>query len=85
MPASRGCISPGNIGELANYSNVFPVPVFFNIYAHERDTLAEARHKAFEGMANGVYPNFWSTPGMKPVFAFCAGKRNTTTSPARGR
>ncbi len=57
-------------GELANYSNVFPVPVFFNIYAHERYTLAEARHKAFEGMANGVYPNFWSTPGMKPVFAF---------------
>ena len=57
-------------GELANYSNVFPIPVFFNIYAHERYTLAEARHKALEGLANGVYPNFWSTPGMKPLFAF---------------
>ena len=55
-------------GELANYSNVFPVPVFFNIYPHDRYTEAEARHKAFEGLANGVYPNFWSTPGMKPVF-----------------
>ena len=56
-------------GELANYSNVFPIPVFFNIYPHDRYTEAEARHKAFEGLANGVYPNFWSTPGMKPVFS----------------
>ncbi len=55
-------------GELANYSNVFPVPVFFNIYPHERYSAAEARHKAFEGLANGVFPNFWSTPSMKPVF-----------------
>jgi hypothetical protein len=56
-------------GELANYSNVFPVPVFFNIYPHERYSVAEARHKAFEGLANGVFPNFWSTPAMKPVFS----------------
>ncbi len=55
-------------GELANYSNVFPVPVFFNIYPHEHYTTAEARHKAFEGLANGVFPNFWSIPSMKPVF-----------------
>jgi type 1 glutamine amidotransferase len=55
-------------GELASYSNVFPVPVFFNIYPHERYSVAEARHKAFEGLANGVFPNFWSTPSMKPVF-----------------
>ncbi len=57
-------------GELANYSNVFPIPVFFNIYPHERYSAAEARHKAFEGLANGVFPNFWSTPSMKPVFGF---------------
>jgi hypothetical protein len=55
-------------GELANFANVFPVPVFFNIYPHDRYTEAEARHKAFEGLANGVYPNFWSTPGMRSVF-----------------
>jgi len=57
-------------GELANYANVFPVPVFFNIYPHDRFTPAEARQKAFQGLANGVFPNFWSTPGMKPPCFF---------------
>ena len=62
--------STWKFGELANYSNVFPIPVFFNIYPHDRFTAAEARDKAFQGLANGVFPNYWSTMEMKPVFAF---------------
>jgi hypothetical protein len=57
-------------GELASYSNVFPIPVFSNMYPHERFTAAEARHKAFQSLANGIFPNFWSTPGMKPLCGF---------------
>jgi len=57
-------------GELAGFSNVFHVPVLFNVYPHEHFTASEARYKAFQGLAAGAYPNFWSTPGMKPVFDF---------------
>ena len=57
-------------GELASYSNVFPIPVFSNMYPHERFTAAEARQKAFQSLANGIFPNFWSTPGMKPLCGF---------------
>jgi type 1 glutamine amidotransferase len=57
-------------GEMASYANVFPVPAFFNIYPERRMTRAESRYQAFQGLANGVYPNFWSTIEMKPVFGF---------------
>ena len=57
-------------GELASYSNVFPIPVLSNMYPHERFTAAEARQKAFQSLANGIFPNFWSTPGMKPLCGF---------------
>lgn len=57
-------------GELASYSNVFPIPVFSNMYPHQRFTAAEARQKAFQSLANGIFPNFWSTPGMKPLCGF---------------
>ena len=46
-------------GELAGFSNVFPVPVLFKVYPHDRLTAAEARYKAFQGLAAGAYPNFW--------------------------
>ena len=59
-------------GEMAGYSSVFPVPVLFNIYPHRHFTEHEARWLAFQGLANGAYPNFWSTPGMKPIFDFMA-------------
>jgi len=59
-------------GELAGFSNVFPVPVLFNVYPHDHFTAAEARYKAFQGLAAGAYPNYWSTPGMRPVFEFMA-------------
>ncbi len=59
-------------GEMASYSNVFRVPVLFNVYPHEHFTAAEARYKALQGLAAGAYPNFWSTPGMKEVFGFMA-------------
>ncbi|HPA20459.1 MAG TPA: hypothetical protein PLU30_22095 [Verrucomicrobiae bacterium] len=58
--------------ELAGFSNVFPIPVLFNVYPHDHFTAAEARYKAFQGLAAGAYPNFWSTPGMRPVFDFMA-------------
>jgi hypothetical protein len=57
-------------GEMAGYSSVFPVPVLFNIYPHRHYTAREARWLAFQGLANGAYPNFWSTPGMRPIFDF---------------
>ncbi len=57
-------------GEMASYSNVFPVPVLFNIYLHAHGTEAEARLHAFQGLANGCYPNFWNLVGMKPIFRF---------------
>ncbi len=57
-------------GELASYSNVFPIPVFSNMYPHVRYTAAEARQKAFQSLANGIFPNFWSTPGMQPLCGF---------------
>ena len=57
-------------GELAAYSSGFPVPTMFNVYPHRHFTAAEARYHALQGLANGAYPNFWSTPGMKPVFDF---------------
>ena len=59
-------------GEMAGYSSVFHVPVLFNIYPHRHFTEHEARWLAFQGLANGAYPNFWSTPGMKPIFDFMA-------------
>jgi hypothetical protein len=74
-------------GELAGFSNVFRVPVLFNVYPHEHFTAAEARYKAIQGLAAGAYPNFWSTPGMQPVLDFM--RRNAeyldfaTTSPVR--
>ncbi len=74
-------------GELAGFSNVFPVPVLFNVYPHDCLTAAEARYKAFQGLAAGAFPNFWSTPGMRPVFEYMA--RNAacldfaTTAPVR--
>jgi len=57
-------------GELANYSNVFSVPVLFNIYLHDHGTEAEARTKMIQGLANGCYPNFWNLLGMRPMFRF---------------
>ena len=57
-------------GEMASYANVFPIPAFFNIYPERRMTRAESRYQAFQGLANGVYPNFWSTVEMKTVFGF---------------
>jgi type 1 glutamine amidotransferase len=74
-------------GELAGFSNVFRVPVLFNVYPHEHYTAAEARYKAIQGLAAGAYPNFWSTPGMQPVFDFM--RRNAeyldfaTTAPVK--
>ena len=74
-------------GELAGFSNVFHVPVLFNVYPHEHFTAAEARYKAIQGLAAGAYPNFWSTPGMQPVFDFM--RRNAeyldfaTTTPVK--
>jgi len=55
-------------GELANASNVFPIPVLFNIYLHDHGTEAEARLKAWQGLAAGCYPNYWNVLGMRPVF-----------------
>lgn len=46
------------------------VKVVFNVYPHRHGTEREARRQALQGLANGAYPNFWSTPGMKPVFDF---------------
>ncbi len=57
-------------GELANYSNVFSVPVLFNIYLHDHGTEAEARTKMIQGLANGCYPNCWNLLGMRPMFRF---------------
>ena len=57
-------------GELSNYSNVFPIPVLFNIYLHDHGTAGEARTKMVQGLAGGCYPNFWNTLGMKPMFRF---------------
>jgi len=57
-------------GELSNYSNVFSIPVLFNIYLHDHGTAAEARTKMQQGLAGGCYPNFWNTLGMKPMFRF---------------
>jgi len=57
-------------GELAGYSSGFHVPTMFNVYPHQHYTAAEARYHAWQGLANGAYPNFWSTPGMQPVFEF---------------
>lgn len=56
--------------ELACYSNIFPVPVLFNIYLHDHGTEAEARLKMFEGLAAGCYPNCWNLLGMREVFGF---------------
>ena len=55
---------------MASYSNVFPVPVLFNIYLHAHGTEAEARLHTFQGLANGCYPNFWNLLEMKPAFRF---------------
>ena len=57
-------------GELANYSNIFPSPVLFNIYLHDHGTEAEARTKLIQGLANGCYPNCWNIVGMRPIFRF---------------
>jgi len=57
-------------GELSSYSNVFPVPVLFNIYLHDHGTAAEARTKMIQGLSGGCFPNFWNTLGMKPMFHF---------------
>ena len=57
-------------GELAGYSAIYQVPVLFNIYPHRHFTAAEARSHAWQGLANGAYPNFWSAAGMKPVFDY---------------
>jgi len=57
-------------GELSNYSNVFSIPVLFNIYLHDHGTAAEARTKMVQGLAGGCYPNFWNALGMKPMFHF---------------
>lgn len=57
-------------GELAAYSSGFHVPTMFNVYPHRHFSASEARYHALQGLANGAYPNFWSTPGMKPVFDF---------------
>jgi len=57
-------------GELANYSNIFPIPVLFNIYLHDHGTEAEARTKMIQGLANGCYPNCWNVLSMKRVFQF---------------
>ncbi len=57
-------------GELANYSNIFPIPTLFNIYLHDHGTEAEARTKMIQGLANGCFPNFWNILGMKPFFRF---------------
>lgn len=74
-------------GELAGYSAVYQVPLLFNIYPHRHFTKAEARYQAFQGLANGAYPNFWSTPGMKPVNDFmtrCAEHLDfATTAPVK--
>ena len=40
--------------ELANYSNIFPIPTLFNIYLHDHGTEAEARMKMFQGLAKAV-------------------------------
>jgi hypothetical protein len=57
-------------GELSSYSNVFSIPVLFNIYLHDHGTAAEARTKMVQGLAGGCFPNFWNTLGMKPMFHF---------------
>jgi len=57
-------------GELASYSNIFPVPVLFNIYLHDHGTEAEARTKMFQGLSAGCYPNCWNVLAMQPVFRF---------------
>ena len=57
-------------GELANYSNIFPVPVLFNIYLHDHGTEAEARTKMIQGLAGGCYPNCWNLLSMRPIFRF---------------
>lgn len=57
-------------GELSNYSNVFGIPVLFNIYLHDHGTAAEAETKMVQGLAGGCFPNFWNTLGMKPMFHF---------------
>lgn len=73
--------------EMANYSNVFDVPALFNIYNSRHRTAHSARWLSYQALANGCYPNFWNTAGMKPVFDFMG--RNAeyldfdTTSPAR--
>jgi hypothetical protein len=56
--------------ELANYSNIFPIPTLFNIYLHDHGTEAEARMKMFQGLANGCYPNCWNELSMLSVFRF---------------
>ena len=57
-------------GEMANYSNVFDVPALFNIYNRRHHSAHSARFLSYQSLANGCYPNFWNTAGMKPVFDF---------------
>ena len=57
-------------GELANYSNIFGIPVLFNIYLHDHGTQSEARTKMIQGLAGGCYPNCWNLLSMRPVFRF---------------
>jgi hypothetical protein len=56
-------------GELASYASVFGMPIFQNVYLQHK-TDAEARHKMYDALANGVFPDCWSWRGMKTVFGF---------------
>ncbi|MGD0498049.1 MAG: alpha-amylase family protein [Bryobacteraceae bacterium] len=57
-------------GEMANYSNIFDVPALFNNYNSRHSTAHSASWQSYQMLANGCYPNYWNTAGMKPVFDF---------------
>jgi len=57
------------VAEMTNYGAVFPGLVI--LQNHGRfSTADESRHKAYQIMANGMFPNFWDFTGMKTVFGF---------------
>ena len=64
--------------EFANWGNVFQIPSLVNVYLRVEpwgkelrpiQSEVEARHKYWQSLANGGYPNAWAYPGMERPFA----------------
>lgn len=73
-------------GELTNYGAVFPMLMLQNI-GPDPKTAVEARHRMYQVLANGMFPNIWSFLGMKTCFDFLRDNEQyydyTRTSPVK--